>query len=344
MKISIVIPVCNVAPYVVRCMDSVVCQTYGDLECIIVDDCGEDRSMEIVRERLAAYAGRVEFKIACHDRNRGLSAARNTGTNAATGEYVYYLDGDDLILPDSIELLAKPLEKAQLDVVIGNYASGGNAMCFLPLRTPYEICQSNQEIRRAYLSEEWYVMAWNKLVRRAFLMENRLQFLEGLLHEDHLWSFKLACTAQSMGVVNVITYVYYMRQGSITMSSNRRHLDSWIRISDEAEAFALARGLDGDADVCRFLMHLREILADRAKPYGRKVAFDVYCNNVRQPSVFKLPARDLSGLELIRHIHCLLPPSLGFVYYTAGLRIFGCGFSFFHKVHMRVSRLQKRKT
>lgn len=322
MKISIIIPVYNVAPYVARCLDSVLNQTYANLECIIVDDCGADSSMEIVRERLAGYSGPIEFKIVCHERNRGLSAARNTGTDAAMGEYIYYLDSDDLILPDSITLLAKSLEKESLDFVIGNYASGGDSMCFLPLQPPYEICRSNPEILKAYLSEQWYVMAWNKLVRRAFLIENRLHFLEGLLHEDYLWSFHLACDAQSMGVVNSITYVYYLRQGSITANPNLKNLDSWIRIADGIEQFVVKKKLAGDRDICRFVTRLRESLADRAKTYGVKTAFQVYCNSVRRPSVFASPAKELSALEQIRYIHHFLPPSLGFLYYDIGFRAF----------------------
>ena len=98
MKISVIIPVYNVAPYIAACLQSVMRQTaQAALECILVDDCGPDNSMEVVNETLKSYNGPVDFKIVRHTQNRGLSAARNTGMAAATGDYIYFLDSDDEI-------------------------------------------------------------------------------------------------------------------------------------------------------------------------------------------------------------------------------------------------------
>ena len=121
MKISIVIPVYNVAPYIGDCIRSVMHQTWqGPLECIFVDDCGTDNSMEIVRSIIEENQGNIEFKIIRHKENRGLSAARNTGIAAATGDYVYFLDSDDEITPDCIEALAAPITASEpIDFTIG---------------------------------------------------------------------------------------------------------------------------------------------------------------------------------------------------------------------------------
>ena len=88
MKVSIVIPIYNVSVYIENCLESVRRQIYQDLEVILVDDCGTDNSMEIVQEYLE-YHNFVEVKIIHHTHNRGLSAARNTGLEAATGDYVF---------------------------------------------------------------------------------------------------------------------------------------------------------------------------------------------------------------------------------------------------------------
>ena len=101
-SVSIVVPVFGVEKYVGRCFDSVAAQTYPLLECIFVDDCGTDASMRILRERIAAYRGHVRFRIVRHERNRGLSAARNTGADAATGEYVWFVDSDDFISDEAV--------------------------------------------------------------------------------------------------------------------------------------------------------------------------------------------------------------------------------------------------
>lgn len=86
--VSIIVPVYNVAPYIKDCLQSVMRQTYkGSMECLIVDDCGTDESIAIVERMLAEYDGPIYFQILHHDHNRGLSAARNTGTMQATGDY-----------------------------------------------------------------------------------------------------------------------------------------------------------------------------------------------------------------------------------------------------------------
>ena len=84
MKVSIIIPVYNVAPYIQRCLDSVVAQTFQDIECILVDDCGTDNSVEVAQQYIDNYRGQIQFKLIHHDKNQGLSGARNTGIRMAT--------------------------------------------------------------------------------------------------------------------------------------------------------------------------------------------------------------------------------------------------------------------
>ena len=127
--VSVIIPVYQVTDYVERCLKSVMSQTYTDIECIIVDDKTQDDSIEKCERLIEVYnnnlkldgKGRIRFKILHHEVNRGLSAARNTGTQAATGEYLYYLDSDDYISADCIETLIAPFkEHASLEMVQGN--------------------------------------------------------------------------------------------------------------------------------------------------------------------------------------------------------------------------------
>jgi len=322
MKITIIIPVYNVASYVGRCLDSVFAQTYSDIECIIVDDCGSDNSMDIVRDKLDSYVGPIEFKIIAHEKNRGLSAARNTGTDAAIGEYVYYLDSDDMIFPDTIELLVKVVEKDRLDFVIGNYASGGDGAVVIPLRVPFNISYSQAEILSTYLDRKWFMMAWNKLVSHEFIKRNQLAFVEGIIHEDELWSFQLACLAESMGAVSGFTYVYRIRSNSITQKPSRGVLDSWIRISNEAEAFVKKHDLTQDTGICNFLTLWREKLAYRAKPFGLNVAYKVYVEHVRKPSILNCTGNKLSGINRVWFFHHFMPPAPGYFYYAIVFRIY----------------------
>ena len=103
MKVSIIIPIYNVAKYVTACLNSVFNQTYKDLEVILIDDCGQDNSMEIVHNFVESHPQPFPIRILYHKQNRGLSAARNTGISAAEGDFIYFLDSDDTIASNCIE-------------------------------------------------------------------------------------------------------------------------------------------------------------------------------------------------------------------------------------------------
>lgn len=314
VSVSIVVPVYNVESFVGRCLDSIFAQTYSPLECIVVDDCGTDASMDIVRERLANYRGNISFKILRHEKNRGLSAARNTGAAAAGGDYVYFLDSDDMITPDCIAQLAAPLRERRVDFVLGNYASGGEHACFLPVRLPTGFLDGNEKIRASYFRSDWFMMAWNKLVSRDFLNREKLQFCEGLLHEDNLWSFQLACTARSMCVVNALTYVYTIRGNSITTAKTRKNLDALARIVNECECFARERGIADAPDVEIFLTQERERLLSAARNYGISATWKIYKTQIR-PTGFSLKKfRALSPAWKARYVNHLFPAPLGFAY------------------------------
>ena len=125
MRISIIVPVYNVERYICECFESIAAQTYeGELECIFVDDCGQDDSIALLEQLIASYSGPIQFSILHHEHNRGLSAARNTGIEHATGDYVYFLDSDDCITPDCIEKLSALAKKYKgIDVVQGSTKS-----------------------------------------------------------------------------------------------------------------------------------------------------------------------------------------------------------------------------
>lgn len=221
-KISIIVPVCNVEAYISECLQSVMRQTYkGAMECILVDDCGTDKSLAIAEGLIAEYNGAVSFRILHHEHNRGLSAARNTGTDAAQGDYIYYLDSDDYISDDCLEVLAEPLKKREYDMVIGDYEMFGNMHNpTLLLETKNELI-GNNIIFESYADRRLYVMAWNKLCKRPYLRDNNITFLEGQLHEDELWTYKTMLCAQSIGICHQIVYLYRVRNNSIATDSTK---------------------------------------------------------------------------------------------------------------------------
>jgi glycosyltransferase involved in cell wall biosynthesis len=119
--VSVIVPVYQVSDYVERCIRSVMAQTYTDIECIIVDDATRDDSIDKCEALIKEYDGPIQFRIIHHEQNRGLSVARNTGFDAANGEYVYFLDSDDYITPDCIEKLVSVVkDDPTIEMVQGN--------------------------------------------------------------------------------------------------------------------------------------------------------------------------------------------------------------------------------
>lgn len=223
MLISIIIPVYNVEKYIIGCLQSVTSQDYkGDIECLLVDDCGSDLSMELAKEFIASNKkANITFTILHHQHNRGLSAARNTGIDAATGEYVYFLDSDDSIAPKAIRLMAEPLQKKKYDFVVANYQLTGSKDSAPVLGLKEGEYIGNDKIVNSY-HIQWFAMAWNKLVSLDFIKKNHLYFKEGLIREDELWSFKLACVATSMYVIPHSTYNYLLQREDSIMGATKQ--------------------------------------------------------------------------------------------------------------------------
>lgn len=231
--VSVIIPVYNVAPYVERCVLSVMRQTFQAAECIIVDDASTDDSIIHCQKLINLYNGPTHFVVLHHNVNRGLSSARNTGTEAATSQYVYYVDSDDEMTLDCLEKLVLPvIHDDSIEMVLGNYRMDYDAMPEKKFRiadcrthfmedTPSEL-RTNEELRK------WYYYGkvrrtdtvWNKLLKLSFLKANQLYNKEGLLYnEDRLWTYYLMRYLNHAAFIHEVTYIHYFRPGSIVMGT-----------------------------------------------------------------------------------------------------------------------------
>lgn len=110
-KVTIIVPVYNVEQYVSRCLKSLTSQTFTDLEVLLIDDASSDSSVSIITESIGAYTGDITFRLLRQSVNQGMSAARNRGMQEAKGEYLYFLDSDDYITKDCIEVLYAAIEE-----------------------------------------------------------------------------------------------------------------------------------------------------------------------------------------------------------------------------------------
>lgn len=227
MKVSIIIPVFEVTAYIQRCIKSVMNQTYENIECVIVDDATQDDSIAKCEQLIEDYEGPVEFRILHHQNNRGLSAARNTGLNAAAGNYVYFLDGDDEIAPDCIEKLIRPvLNDTTIEMVKGvawRKDEDGSISPSIPGFRQQEMdIVSLEAVRDYFFRNNLSVAAWNKLIRRDFLNQHQLYFKEGVLFEDTLWTFFVVKYLSHIYTIPDVTYYYHKRPNSITTGTSKK--------------------------------------------------------------------------------------------------------------------------
>ena len=225
--VTIIIPVYNVSQYIEKCLLSVLNQSSTNFEVVIVDDCGFDNSMELVQAVLdKSNKNNISVKIIKHPQNKGLSAARNTGVQQATGDYLFFLDSDDELDLTTVEVFTDIYkEKSCCDFYIADHIICNTTKCQYnsQLLKPTPDVVTNGEILASYIKGDWYIMAWGKFINRKFFLDSQLWFAEGKLHEDILFSYKLASSADTMYVIPKGLYIYNIRENSITTSKKYKN-------------------------------------------------------------------------------------------------------------------------
>lgn len=231
-KISVVVPVFNVEAYVEECLQSIAAQTMTDgIECILVDDCGQDSSMSIVNEFTSLYSGPIVFKIITHEKNKGLSAARNSGTRYATGKYVFYLDSDDKLFPNSLkDIYSVALKYPDAEMIQGSTTPTFDLKKWGVF---HEYSDDVAWIRRKLCTAGIPDPAWNRLVKRDFIIQNDLFFVEGFLQEDTIWSYQLQRCLSKIAFCFELTYWYrYNPNGIMHGNGKEREAKSFARVHD----------------------------------------------------------------------------------------------------------------
>ena len=231
--VSIIIPVYNVQDYLARCVDSVLTQTYTDLEIILVDDGSIDISGDICDE-YALHDARVRV---IHKENGGLSDARNAGLDVARGNYVAFIDADDYVHPSFVELLLKTINEtgAQIAVSTWQELKDGDKPRKVKTRRPRcTILTQEEAISSVFYQKKLNHSACSRIFETQLF--NNIRFPEGMLYEDLAIIYPLLCKVEKVALINTPMYYYMHRQGSIitTMSLRRTHvLDHIERIEEQ---------------------------------------------------------------------------------------------------------------
>lgn len=230
LKISVIVPIYNVQKYIERCINSIIIQECMDfdIECILVNDCTPDNSMEIVNTIVANYHGGIDFKVINHENNKGLSAARNTGLLSAVGNFVFFVDSDDQLLQGALQSLMSSFKNIEdnfdVDIVVGNSFVCKNSQPAIKFKDNLPIVYDNYDetALRKLLNRELFHTAWNKLIRRDFLIDNSIFFQDGILDEDLLWSYYTFLKARKVLTVPQISYIYEDNPSSIMNTSSSK--------------------------------------------------------------------------------------------------------------------------
>lgn len=245
--VSVIVPVYNVELYIEECLDSIIKQSYPELQIIVVDDGSTDASKQKVEPYLSDK--RVQF---IEQVNTGLSGARNTGLEAAVGKYVLFVDSDDYLELAAVEELVHLIEENQIDLV------RFNGRAFLDeLNEPIE--QNNYDFSHRLQEGKVYIQdrfeanrrtfaspVYLYIVKRKVLIENALSFYEGILHEDELFTTQVFLNSNSMLYVDSFYYNRRYRENSIMTNQSQERLqrtfDSYHIIYKELEKLYLTNG------------------------------------------------------------------------------------------------------
>lgn len=260
MRVSIIIPIYNTARYLRRCLDSVICQTYRNLEIILVDDGSTDTSPQICNE----YASRDDRIKVVHQENRGLVNARKTGVANATGEYSEYVDSDDWIEADCVEQMISAVKdrKPDMAVALGHYRDYQDGRSIIKLDNNgelkeriYEYFEFRKYIIPCYIrTDKFYTTdipnnLWCYIFKTLFLKEHQNRIEDEItIGEDAACVFRCLLDAKTIGVKNTAMYHYQQNEDSMMHNGDSAIHDRieilYKNMSDTAELHKVEYGTD----------------------------------------------------------------------------------------------------
>ena len=211
-KISVIVPIYNVEPYIHQCVDSIINQTYKDLEIILVDDGSPDNCGKICDE----YAAKDDRVKVIHRPNGGLSAARNSGLDVATGEYIAFVDSDDYIACNMYSDMMEFMLKHKLDIVVCSSYRVKNSKIKEEKYTYEEEILLKPEFMPKALTTS-FIPAWNKLYKADVVGD--IRYPVGRKFEDSATTYLMFEKANIIGVLDIPYYYYRVNENSITQTS-----------------------------------------------------------------------------------------------------------------------------
>ncbi len=253
--VSIIMPVYNAEMTLSATFDSIINQTYRDIEIIVVNDCSSDQSLEKLFEITSRLDHRgYKLKIINHEKNRGVAAARNTALENVSGEYLYYLDADDRLEPNAIELLVSEAVANNADIVGCNwflsFQDNERIMNQKTFNTPFDAIE-----KMMYGVIRWNL--WLFMVKRSLYDDTQIRFIEGAnMGEDMMVMLKLFSKAKVVSYIDKPLYHYSRTNtGSITAQMSQKHISEVSQNVAEVEKYFKMKGTDKSIE--KKILHLK---------------------------------------------------------------------------------------
>ena len=244
-EVTIGIPVYNVERYIRLTMDSALAQTFQSIEFLVLDDCGTDSSIDIVRDYQQIHPRGKDIRIVRQPQNGGLGRARNRIIEEASGKYLYHLDADDAIAPNTIELLYLQALEYDADIVYGSHERIellGDREKRIPFCYPKLVFLEENEFAEKVYSDYAFLqaMTWNFLIKRSVYIDNNIRHKPVNYWEDFSTTIDLPTYVTRAVLLPDVTYYYYCRNNSLSNFQKRNRIDK-SEIQKTIDAMALVK-------------------------------------------------------------------------------------------------------
>ena len=246
-KVTIGIPVFKVENYIKRTMESALSQTYSDIEFLVIDDGSDDNTLSIIESICYTHPRGKSIRIITHTKNHGVSESRNEIIDKATGDYLYFMDSDDVIDKDTISLLMGKIEMYQADVAFGSYERidlSGERKLFQYPNMFFDNADSLADF--AYQRYAGFqASACNFLVRLSLIRQKHLRFYKADFWEDMAFTLNLVTMVNRAVLISDITYTYLCRENSLSNSWHQEKIDK-VKIVQYFKAVAQLKTCEHD--------------------------------------------------------------------------------------------------
>ena len=261
IKVSIAVPIYGVENYIERCAKSLFEQTYINIEYIFVDDCSPDKSMDVLKKIIDRYPERAPFvKIVKHKKNLGLAAARNTGVNFATGQFIIHVDSDDWVEPELVQLCINKARKTGAEIILYGIIHEYSNKKRIDLKTSINAnLLSPAEYLSQIITQKLSNSVWGKMYSMDLYKKNNVKALENVNYaEDYSVLPLLVYYANRLAGLEDILYHYNCsNETSFTHTFNLKHLQNKLEAYNFIKHFFLSKGLYEE----EFIIELLQIYA-----------------------------------------------------------------------------------